>query len=132
MLRLSTAVFDDLVAHARQEVPLEACGYIGVRESTGVEAIRLTNIDHSPEHFSFDPAEQFAAVRTLRAQGLAASVVYHSHPATPARPSEEDHRLARDPSTIYCILSLAGPSPDIKAFRVENGRLAAVRLEIDT
>jgi proteasome lid subunit RPN8/RPN11 len=46
---------------------------------------------------------------------------YHSHPETPARPSEEDIRLVFDPNISYVIASLASEIPDLKSFRIKNG-----------
>ena len=83
-----------------------------------------------PEHFSFEPAEQFATVRQMRAAGVRLRAVYHSHPATPARPSPEDIRLANDPSLSYVIVSLAGLQPDVKSFRIRDGQVAVEPLNI--
>lgn len=117
-LHLTQAVRDEIVAHARQDTPLEACGYIGEKDGLASRVIRLTNADASPEHFSLVPAEQFAAVRALRQDGYRLRAVYHSHPASPARMSDEDLRLARDPALSYVIVSLAGAQPVVKSFRV--------------
>ncbi len=132
MLTITAQVRDALITHARHEAPLEACGYIGVKDTIGVDVIRLRNVDRSPEHFSFDPAEQFAAVRALRANGLKPSVVYHSHPATPARPSKEDNRLSRDPDVTYLIVSLAEEEPDIKAFTINGDELVPEEFHVTT
>ena len=56
-----------MVQHARKTAPVEDCGLIGGRidEATGEKFVEkvffLTNTDHSEEHFSLDPKEQFAA-----------------------------------------------------------------------
>ncbi|MGB8601138.1 MAG: M67 family metallopeptidase [Rhizomicrobium sp.] len=117
-LNLTTAVLADLIAHARQDAPVEVCGYIGERNGVASRNIRLTNADASPEHFTLVPAEQFAAVKALRANGYSLRAVYHSHPASPARLSEEDKRLLRDPNLSYVIVSLAGAEPVVKSFRI--------------
>lgn len=57
--------------------------------------------------------------------------IYHSHPETGARLSQEDIRLALMPDIIYVILSLANPrKPDIKSFEVDAGVFTATPLEI--
>jgi proteasome lid subunit RPN8/RPN11 len=53
---------------------------------------------------------------------------YHSHPATPARPSEEDINLAYDPDLRYIIISLAGEEPVVNAFRIINGAVSGEEL----
>ncbi|MDR3724394.1 MAG: M67 family metallopeptidase [Terracidiphilus sp.] len=129
-LRIARKVYEEIVAHAQAEAPIEACGYVGAKDGVAVKSLRLTNTDRSPEHFSFDPSEQFAAVRTLRKEELLLSAVYHSHPASPARPSQEDIRLAFDPSIAYIIVSLASPEPDLRAFLIRNGVVTQELLEV--
>jgi proteasome lid subunit RPN8/RPN11 len=122
MMRLLRRIADDLAAHARAEAPIEACGLLAGTGEAVAEAFRLTNVDHSPEHFSLDPREQLRAVRAAREAGREIIAVYHSHPATPARMSAEDLRLAVAPGMCYVILSLADPQgPQFKAFRVTEG-----------
>ena len=116
MLKIQQAVVRQLIEHAREETPIEACGYLAERDGVVVALFRLKNVDGSSEHFRFDPAEQFAALRQMRSAGVLMCAVYHSHPATPARPSAEDIRLANDPNLHYVIISLAQAEPDVKAF----------------
>jgi|AGTN01.3.fsa_nt_gi Predicted metal-dependent protease of the PAD1/JAB1 superfamily len=116
---------DELVAHAKKCLPNEACGLIGgeITDSGRIvrEVVPLTNVDASAEHFSMDAKEQFAAVKEIRARGHRLIANFHSHPNTPARPSEEDLRLALDPSLIYFIISLSDEIPVLKAFSVREG-----------
>jgi proteasome lid subunit RPN8/RPN11 len=121
MLTLTEEVAQGLVAHARECAPIEACGYLSGNASLVTQRLPLTNVDASAEHFSLDPAEQFAAVRLIRSQGQSLIAVYHSHPATPARPSEEDIRLAVDPALWYVIVSLVQPEGSIRSYRIRNG-----------
>lgn len=44
--------------------------------------------------------------------------MYHSHPATPPRMSEEDIRLAYDTSITYLIYSML--TDEIKAFQINS------------
>ena len=64
--------------------------------------------------------EQFDAFKKTQKEGLRLISVYHSHPETPARPSDEDIRLAFDPNVSYIIVSLAGEVPDMKSFIIKN------------
>ena len=104
-------IIDELISQARQDAPNETCGYllgiVSVAEGAVVtENYWMENIDHSPEHFSFAPKDQFAALRYARSKGLKILANWHSHPASPSRPSQEDLRLANDPTIRYAILSL--------------------------
>ena len=123
MLRISQEIKDDIIDQARNGLPEEICGYLAGTGGDVTRRFPLTNIDHSNEHFSFDPAEQFQVVREMRKAGLVILANYHSHPETPARPSEEDIRLAFDPNISYVIASLATEIPDLKSFRIRNGEV---------
>ena len=130
-MKMPKEIVEKIFVQGLREAPNEACGYLAGTGGTVVKAIALTNVDHSPEHFSLDPKEQFAAVRQLRAEGLEILAVYHTHPETPARPSEEDIRLAYDPSVIYVIASLLQGGRDIRAFRIRQGTVANETLVIE-
>jgi [CysO sulfur-carrier protein]-S-L-cysteine hydrolase len=121
MLNITKEIIDRLYKIAANGLPEEICGYLAGKGNEVTRIFELINIDHSPEHFSFDPADQFDAVREARKEGLEILANYHSHPETPARLSREDIRLAFDPDISYVIISLAGEQPDIKSFKVTNG-----------
>ena len=121
MLKIARKTYDELLAHAEKDLPIEACGYLAGRDGTVCSHYELENMDKSGTHFTFDPAQQFDALREMRKLGLRPAAVYHSHPTTPARPSAEDIRLAHDPDVSYVIVSLRDDSPVIKSFRIGNG-----------
>lgn len=67
-------IIDELISQARQDAPNETCGYLlGNSTDEGdvvTENYWMENTDHSPEHFSFAPKDQFAALRYARSKGL--------------------------------------------------------------
>jgi len=121
MIRIPRSIIDGIVLQARAELPNEACGLLAGRGEIAEHRYGMTNADASPEHFTFLPAEQFQALRSARSEGLDIIANYHSHPVTPARPSEEDIRLAFDPNILYVIVSLADAVPVVKAFHIRQG-----------
>lgn len=121
MLKLPQEIYDALIAHAQRDFPLEACGILGGKDGMVSHHYPMTNTDRSNEHFMMDPKEQFAVVKEMRPQGKGTIAIYHSHPETPARPSEEDIRLALTPDVSYVIISLAAPEPVLKSFRIADG-----------
>ncbi len=130
MLIISQQIIDQLFNHAKKGLPEEVCGYLSGVGREVTKHFELTNIDHSFEHFSFDPAEQFQVVREVRKSGEIILANYHSHPETPARPSIEDIRLAFDPEISYVIISLAAEIPDIKSFRIRHGEVEKEEIQI--
>ena len=124
VIELKLADYLEMVRHARALAPIEDCGLLGGTVADGVKTVEkeyyLTNTDHSEEHFSLDPKEQFAAVKEMRANGWQLLGNWHSHPASPSRPSEEDKRLAFDSKASYFILSLHGGEPVLNSFHVSR------------
>ncbi len=129
-MKIKKEISDKIIAHAKQLAPIEACGYLASQDGIVCKHYELINIDNSEEHFSFDPKEQFNTVKDARTNGLDVSAVYHSHPATPARPSQEDIRLAYDPNISYVIVSLADGKEDVKSFKIVDGKVDPEEVEI--
>ncbi len=131
MISLTQVVYDSIVAHARREAPREACGLL-----SGVDAIteiqELQNVEQeSPEtRYVLDPTEQFTAFRRLQDSNQKLLGIYHSHPASPAYPSATDIRLAFYPEAVYFICSLAEAEPVLRAFRIVEGEISEVEIEI--
>lgn len=126
MIKIKRNVLEQIQQIAREELPNEACGYLAGKDNKITHCYRLTNIDHSPKHFAFDPKEQFETMINARNKGLEIIANFHSHPETPARPSEEDIRLAFDPQILYGIISLAEPAEILKFFKIESGKVTSV------
>lgn len=139
VIGITQEAYDSIIAQAKTDAPVESCGYaLGTEGPDGKIVIThnfpVENIDHAEEHFTMDPKGQFAAIRFARQNGLKVIGNWHSHPASPSRPSEEDKRLAVDPSTLYLIVSLAPEesglpyvsdpdAPVINAFRIATGKV---------
>ncbi len=124
-------IIDQIIAHARREAPIEACGYLGGRDGWITAIYEMKNIDGREDHFSFEPQEQFAAHKKARQAGLKIIGVYHSHPVTPARPSVEDIVLAYDPAALYVIVSLLDDKPVINGFWIRQGTVSEEPLNIE-
>ncbi|MDR2400089.1 MAG: Mov34/MPN/PAD-1 family protein, partial [Deferribacteraceae bacterium] len=62
--------------------------------------------------------------------GIKLTACYHSHPETPARPSEEDLKKLTDPKLSYIIVSLAGGKVALKSFKIKGGAATAEEIEV--
>ena len=131
-MKIPHNIIEELIEQARQDAPNESCGYLlgipspsagGDGEGLVTENYWMENIDHSSEHFSFAPKDQFAALKYARSKNLKILANWHSHPASPSRPSQEDLRLANDPTIRYAILSLLDGEPKINSFKILNGEV---------
>lgn len=133
MLRLEipSDIFERMLEQARAEAPVEACGILAGSEGRVEKLYTMRNADQSRYHCMMEPQEQFAVVKDIRAAGLKMLAVYHSHPDTPARPSEEDIRLALTPDVIYVIVSLRNAdAPVVKGFIIKDRAITTVPVEV--
>lgn len=113
-----------ILAQAREEAPLECCGLLLGRGRVVERVFRGTNTDRSPVTYNMDPQELFRAHREMETLGLDLVAIYHSHPRTRAFPSSTDVAKATYPDSVYLIISLQdGPVPDVRAFRIQDGRV---------
>jgi proteasome lid subunit RPN8/RPN11 len=55
--------------------------------------------------------------------------IYHSHPKSPAEPSQTDINLATYPHWRYLIVSLAG-EPGVRVWRIADGRVEEEELDV--
>ena len=115
-LSIPKSIINEVFEHAKSGLPNETCGYLVGKEMSISAFYPMTNVDETHDHFSFDPKEQFAAMKRAREENVELLVVYHSHPSTPPRLSEEDVTLLNDPNTIYLIVSLQSEKPEAKAY----------------
>lgn len=129
-LKIPQTIIQHLYDHALQVSPVEACGYLTGQNNTVHEHFEMTNVDQSEDHYTLDPEEQFSILKKARQKGHKILAVYHSHPKTPARPSEEDIKLAYDPSIIYMIISLKDGTKTMNAYQIKNQKVTLIPLEI--
>ena len=122
-LYLKKSDYTTILEHCTAGLPNESCGLLaGTKEDEEITVTKvylLTNVDASIEHFSMK--EQLKALKDARANGYKIIGNFHSHPESPSRPSEEDKRLAFDPTIEYLILSLMEEgNPVLKAFEIDK------------
>lgn len=115
---------EEMISHAREAAPLEACGILGGKKNCMMELYRATNADCSPVSYRLDPQEQYRIFMDIEEKGLSVTGIYHSHANSPAIPSGIDLEQAYYPEATYFIVSLADPAhPQIKAFKIEEGEI---------
>jgi proteasome lid subunit RPN8/RPN11 len=128
-VRISKAQWDELVAHAREEAPNECCGYVWSSNGSIEGVARGTNKRRSPYGYELDSDSMFAAYRLSEEEGFQVGS-YHSHPRSPAEPSQTDINLATNwPDWLYVIVSLAG-EPAVRAWWLRDGRVEEESLEL--
>ena len=112
-------VREQLVAHAREEEPNEACGLVLLRDGSAERYERGRNAAASPYRFELefdDPEIWFAEDDGYEL------AVFHSHLSSPARPSRTDvENIGLWEGKPYLVYSLR--DDDLAAFRIEDGQI---------
>jgi proteasome lid subunit RPN8/RPN11 len=130
-MRLSRPLLDQLIEHAREELPNECCGMVGGRDGVASTVYRAANAEASPLRYGIDAAEQFRLMRQIEDGGEELSGIYHSHTKSAAYPSQTDVNLAGWPEAVYLIVSLADAEPSVRGFWIRDGEIADAELLIE-
>jgi proteasome lid subunit RPN8/RPN11 len=120
-MQISRAQMDELFAHAREDAPNECCGYMRMDDGRVAEVVRAENTYAAPTRFMLDDKSLFAA-NQLDDDGHGVAI-YHSHPRSPAEPSQTDINIAAYPHWLYLIVSLQNEEPEVRAWRIADGRV---------
>ncbi len=121
-LRLPPALLRAVVRHARSQPGEEVCGLIAAERTGCLRRYPVRNVSVRPaQRFEMDPREQIAAFRRMREDGGRLVAIYHSHPASPPRPSRRDLAAHGYPEAACLIVSLAGREPETRAWRIRGG-----------
>ena len=102
-MTIPASVRAELVAHAREEDPNEACGLVVLRDGVAERYERGRNAAESPYRFELELAPE---LWFLEDDGYELAV-FHSHISSPPRPSRTDVEniglWEGKPYLIYCV-----------------------------
>lgn len=124
-------IYDELLAHAREDAPNECCGLIGGTDGSAATVYRAQNAEASPLRYNLDPQDQFRIMSEMDEAGEELVGIYHSHTASPAYPSQTDINLAAYPDAIYLIVSLAEGEEPLRGFNIVDGQVSEAELSIE-
>lgn len=130
IIRLTRSHVQQMVDHATQNLPEEACGLIGGVAGEARLVIPVTNSLHSAVRFRMEPHEQLRAFQRFETEGLELLAIYHSHPAGPPTPSETDRTEFSYPGVAYIILSGTPSGWQCNAFQLDNEKITSCIIEM--
>ena len=121
-----------LLSLAQRSPEKEICGLVGIKAGVLSTCYPINNIADTPEHtFLMHPEEQAKAMKSITSKGENLFAIYHSHPTTPAKPSEKDLQEAGQHNAYYLIISLSTKGVlEMAAYQLQNGSVEAVELTI--
>lgn len=133
-LVISSALVDEVMAHARIELPNEACGLLSGRRDRAAAFHAARNIEASPFGFEMDAGDLARILDGIERNGLELVAIFHSHPRSPAVPSTRDIGESRYP-VIQLLVSLSAPGTvpreALRAWRITGGTCSEVPLLVE-
>lgn len=136
-LTIPAAIGDEMLAHARSELPIEACGLLAGDLGSG-RAIAFhpaRNSEASPLRYNVHPDDLVRIVFGIDDAGDDLIGIFHSHTHSPAVPSPTDLRTAQYPDAFYVLATLtdlaATPAGALRAWRIREGVSVEVSLRVE-
>jgi [CysO sulfur-carrier protein]-S-L-cysteine hydrolase len=132
-MRISQRLLDEMVAHAREDLPNECCGMVGGAEGEASVVVPVVNAAASPLRFEMDPQGQYNALKAIEDDGKELLGIYHSHTKSAAYPSQTDVNQAVNwPDAIWLIVSLQdADAPDVKGYWLKDLAIADAELVVE-
>jgi proteasome lid subunit RPN8/RPN11 len=123
--------------HGEETYPHECCGFMlgtaedGLQTITEIRRQENERTDSKENRFVISPDQFRAAEKYARKNGLLLVGIYHSHPDSPARPSEYDRDHAW-PWFSYVIISVkGGKAVESNAWQLRDDRSGYDALELE-
>ena len=132
-------IMERMRAHGEETYPHECCGFMlgsaeeGLQRISEIRSQENERTDSRENRFVISPEQFRAAEKYARKAGLLLVGIYHSHPDSPARPSEYDRDHAW-PWFSYVIVSVkGGKAAEANAWQLRDDRSGfdALVLEAD-
>jgi proteasome lid subunit RPN8/RPN11 len=132
-MRIAQRLIDEMVAHAREDLPNECCGMVGGADGEASVVVPVVNSAASPLRFEMDPQGQYDALKSIEDGGKEMLAIYHSHTKSPAYPSQTDVNQAVSwPDAVYLIVSLQdSEQPEVKGYWLKDLTIADVELIVE-
>jgi [CysO sulfur-carrier protein]-S-L-cysteine hydrolase len=131
-MKISQDLIDEIVTHAREDLPNECCGLVGGVDGEADVVIRVKNSASSPLRYEMDPQEQYNALKEIEGRGGELLAIYHSHTKSAAYPSQTDvNQAVAWPEQVYLIVSLEDDkAPEVKGYLLKDLRIADAEVTI--
>jgi [CysO sulfur-carrier protein]-S-L-cysteine hydrolase len=130
MLTFPRQAFAEMIAHAYDGYPLEACGLLVGRGQRIERFVACTNEAASARVYTIPPKELLRAEREADDDGLEVIGVFHSHTHTEPYPSPTDVAQAPDPGWHYVIVSLKREAPETRSYRIVDGGISEEQVTV--
>ncbi len=120
-------LYEQVVAYVLSDLAYEMCGLLAGQDGIVDRVWPVPNALHSPVAYRMDGPEFITA---MAACGFEPLGIFHSHPSGPPVPSPTDIAEAAYPDSLYVVISWQDMSPSVRAFRIIDGRVSEVKIDI--
>ncbi len=128
MLAFTNRTFAEMVGHAYDGYPLEACGLLVGKGNQVHRFVACTNEAASARIYSIPGKELLRAERAAEDDSMEIIGVFHSHTHSEPYPSPTDVAQAPDPGWHYVIVSLKREAPETRSYRIVDGTITEERV----
>jgi [CysO sulfur-carrier protein]-S-L-cysteine hydrolase len=110
---------------------------VAARDGEAVAVHRARNASASPLRYELDPRDQIRIEGEMEDAGHELGAIYHSHTRSDPVPSQTDINLARFgdvprfPGTLYIIVGLKSPEPDVRTWSIVGDEVSQVDLTVE-
>ena len=130
-MKISRALLDDIIDHARRDLPNECCGAVAVVDGAATKVYRCRNEAAHP--YKFEMGVDLAnALFDMEDAGAELGAIYHSHVRTEPYPSQTDMNWSEQyPGIEWVIVGLATEEPVVRSYHVTRAGVEEVALEVE-
>ena len=128
---IPAALRDEIIAHARDGLPNEACGILAGQDGRVEQFFPAESDEPSPYYYRIESRDQIRIMNAIDDAGLDLVGIYHSHTSSPAYPSRTDAEQAFWPDAVYVIVSLAEPAADVRGYRIQDMAITEVAVRVE-
>lgn len=131
-IKIPRRITNELLHLAQLSPTTEVCGLVSSKAGIPHRCYPIDNVADNPEQrFLLNGQQQIQAMTAIREHGEDFFAVFHSHPTSPAIPSETDIKMANYPNIIQLIISLSTKGIlELRAFKLETSQPQEVNLTV--
>jgi len=131
-IRIPRRITNELLHLAQLSPTKEVCGLVGSKAGIPNRCYPVDNMAECPEQrFLLDAQQQIQAMTAIRERGEDFFAIFHSHPTSPAIPSETDIKMASYPNVIQMIISLNTKGIlELRAFKLDTPQPQEIKLTL--
>ena len=123
-LWLTNEQAEQIIDHAIQDAPHEACGILAGKGNRVIKVIRTKNTASDPKRrFEIDRYALAQLLPQLERDGFDLLGFYHSHPNGDTIPSQTDIREATHPNITQLIVGLKRAQPQLGVWKISGLRV---------